>query len=162
MSRPKFLADVMLGRLTKWLRILGYDTEYDNRIDDGEMVRRCLLEDRVALTSDRRLIERRALRRWLLIESQDLFEQIGQVLRYTGHGVDPRFLLTRCLECNAKLETAFRDEIREKIPPYVYATQPRFKRCPECGRIYWGGTHKEQILKRLGGVDRKPEANNDS
>ena len=148
-SRPKFLADVMLGSLARWLRILGYDTAYDNRIEDDQMIARCRGEDRIALTRDRRLMERLQIDACLLIESEELFEQIRDVLRFIGHDIDPNRLLTRCLRCNAPLERVSKEGIRPQVPPYVFQTQSRFKRCPGCQRIYWGGTHRRNIYQRL-------------
>lgn len=148
-TEPRFLADVMLGTLAKWLRILGYDTAYDNRIPDDEIVSRCLREQRIALTRDTRLVERRALRRSLLIESVELGAQLRQVLSYLGREPDPSRLLTRCPECNSELDAAPPESVRDSVPPYVFQTQADFRRCLGCGRIYWGGTHREHIRSRL-------------
>jgi uncharacterized protein len=145
---PRFLADVMLGSLARWLRILGYDTEYDNRISDDEIVRRCIAEGRVALTRDVRLTERRRLRS-LLIESNQLGAQIREVLRFLGAEVEVERILTRCLQCNSPLLDAARDALRDRVPPYIYETQSKFKHCPACDRVYWGGTHRDHILARL-------------
>ena len=139
----------MLGTLAKWLRILGYDTAYDNRIPDDEIVSRCLREGRIALTRDSRLTERRAMRNALLIESTELGAQLRQVLSYLGREPDPSRLLTRCPECNSELAPATPDSVRNLVPPYVFETQTDFRRCPGCGRIYWGGTHREHIRSRL-------------
>ncbi|MEJ2081418.1 MAG: Mut7-C RNAse domain-containing protein [Acidobacteriota bacterium] len=68
----RFFADAMLGTLARWLRILGYDTEYQRDVDDDDLVRRCVAEGRIALTKDRRLVERRALHNALLIRSKRL------------------------------------------------------------------------------------------
>lgn len=139
----------MLGSLAKWLRILGYDVSYDNRIDDDEIVDRCEAENRVALTRDRRLIQRRRLRRFVFIRSNHLLGQIREVLSYLGEEIDAERVLTRCVECNALLETASKEAVRDHVPSYVYQTQNRFKRCPSCRKIYWGGTHREHMLEKL-------------
>lgn len=139
----------MLGSLAKWMRILGFDTAYNNRINDQELVERCLNEDRIALTRDRRLVRRRALRyRHLLIEGDDLGGQIGQVLRKFPE--PPREdLFSRCLRCNVLLVPLERERARDQVPLYVFRTQESFKRCPQCGRILWKGTHRNQILEQL-------------
>ena len=149
-TRPSFLADVMLGTLAKWLRILGYDTEYDNQIDDDAIVARCLEENRIALTRDSRLVERRALEEHhLLIRSQELRQQIHEVLRFLGSGVDSSLVFTRCVECNEKLSGVRKDDVIGQVPPYVYRTQRDFKRCPRCQKVYWRGTHREKMLNSL-------------
>ncbi len=139
----------MLGSLARWLRILGYDTAYDNRIEDDEIIARCRQERRVALTRDRRLTQRFQVSSWLLIEREELFEQIREVLQAIGHEIDLKRLLSRCLECNALLQTVAKEEIRLQVPAYVFKTRSRFKRCPGCQRIYWGGTHRRNIYQRL-------------
>lgn len=150
MSRPpKFLADIMLGSLARWLRILGYDTAYDNTIEDEELVRRCIAEGRVALTRDTRLARDRRLPCCLLIESNELEGQLQEVLAFTEEPVMGNRLLSRCLECNHPLEPVSAETIRDRVPPYVFQTQRRFHQCPACQRVYWGGTHREQILRRL-------------
>jgi len=138
----RFLADGMLGRLARWLRLLGYDTAYDNAADDLELARRARAEDRVLLTRDRELAARRGLRT-LLIESEVLQEQVRQVQQVWGPAPDPA--LSRCSLCNALLEPAAHAEVAERVPPYVLRTQERFCVCPTCGRAYWAGTHVERM-----------------
>lgn len=139
----------MLGSLAKWLRILGYDVLYDHQISDDEIIRRCRAENRIALTRDTRLIQRRSLENCLFISSNHLVGQIREVLDFLGQRVDPSCLLTRCVECNSVLEAISRDEVHDRVPAYVYQTQSRFKRCSSCQRVYWGGTHREHILEKL-------------
>ncbi len=139
----------MLGTLAKWLRILGYDTVYDNRIDDDEIVERCVREARIALTRDARLTERRLLRDALLIESTELGAQIRQVLTYLARDVDPARLLSRCVECNTVLQSVSAETVQTLVPEYVFRTQREFKQCPSCRRVYWGGTHRDAIQRRL-------------
>ena len=144
------LADVMLGSLARWLRILGFDTIYDNRIEDGEIARRCAAENRLALTQDRRLVERRLLReRSLLVQSVRLDEQLRETLDFLGRCAQADQILSRCLICNSPIRTLTKSEVRDRVPPFVFRTQQRFKYCPVCRRIYWGGTHRRRILRKL-------------
>ncbi len=139
----------MLGSLARWLRILGYDTAYRRAIEDTELVELCVREDRIALTRDRRLVRRRALSRWLLVEGVGLGAQLREVLRLTGDDPFHLPLLTRCVECNDRLEEAPEEAVAERVPPYVLQTQSRFLACPACQRVFWAGTHREKILRRL-------------
>jgi uncharacterized protein with PIN domain len=148
----KFFADVMLGTLARWLRILGYDTSYENNIDDDELVMRCINEGRVALTRDRRLARRRRLERCLLIEGDALSDQIVEVLKFTQDSVSPGLILSRCLECNERIEKVGKREIESEVAPYVFQTHNEFSRCPKCSRVYWAGTHRERILEQLRGL----------
>jgi uncharacterized protein with PIN domain len=149
LNRPKFYADVMLGTLARWLRILGYDTCYDNAIDDDTLVSRCNSDNRVALTRDRRLAKRNHLNYCLFIQSEKLPDQLAEVLRFTAESVMPELILSRCLECNVPIEEVEKERIKTEVPPYVFRTQSEFRRCPHCGRVYWAGTHRERILERL-------------
>jgi len=135
--------------LARWLRILGYDTSYEKSIDDNDLIEHCLREGRVALTRDRRLAERRLLEQCLYIEGNSLSEQLTEVLRFTRDSISPDLVLSRCLECNARIQEVEKESIRSDVPPYVYQSQGKFSRCLDCGRIYWAGTHRERILERL-------------
>jgi len=143
---PRLLADSMLGRLAKWLRLLGYDTAYDNRADDHELAHRARLEKRVLLTRDRELSARKGLRT-LLIESETLEEQVQQVIEQLGPpAADP---LSRCSVCNTPLELAEPEQVADRVPPYVLKTQRKLRICPGCGRVYWPGTHRDHMIERL-------------
>ena len=96
----KFAADCMLGTLAKWLILLGHDVAYFSRIEDGQLVRIARTEGRIILTSDRRLVQRRDARNHVLIASQDLTEQIRQVLRERGLRLRKDRLFRRCVKCN--------------------------------------------------------------
>lgn len=143
---PRLLADGMLGTLAKWLRLLGYDTAYDNQASDPELAHRARAEGRVLLTRDQELAARSGLRT-LLIESEVLEEQVEQVQDALAPPPQPPF--SRCPVCNTALEPVSREEIADQVPPYVLKTQTEFHRCPGCGRIYWPGTHVDRMRRRL-------------
>jgi uncharacterized protein with PIN domain len=147
-ANPCFFADAMLGRLARWLRILGYDTRYEAHIDDAELVRRALQEKRVILTRDRALPEEFRVSALVLVEAERPAEQLRELVR--RFQLDPEAkLFTRCSRCNANLEPVARDEIAGRVPQRVLRDQPRFKSCPNCGRIYWEGTHVERIRRAI-------------
>lgn len=152
----RLLADGMLGRLARWLRLLGYDTAYENDADDLELARRARAEGRVLLTRDRSLAARRGLRT-LLIESERVQEQVRQVVETLGPPSNPA--LSRCSLCNVPLEPATPRQVADRVPPYVLQTQKRFGICPACGRVYWAGTHLEHMKRYLGKslLSRLPE-----
>jgi len=142
----RLLADGMLGTLAKWLRLLGYDTAYDNAATDPELARRARAEHRVLLTRDRQLSVRRGLRT-LLIHSEILEEQIREVRDALGPAPDPS--LSRCAVCNTRLEPVSPAESADRVPPYVLRTQTEFHRCPGCERIYWPGTHLHAMRDQM-------------
>jgi len=132
----------MVGKLARWLRVLGFDVVYSNRIDDNELVRRAELENRVILTRDTGIRSTRTL----LIESDNYEDQIRQVIQALS--LKDFRVFTRCLECNGLLQPVSKEEVFERIPPYIYLTQDQFARCPDCGRIYWHGTHADEMRRR--------------
>ncbi len=144
----KFLADDMLGRLAKWLRILGYDTLYYNYIPDDELLSIAQSEERLILTRDTRLIKRRLARNYLLIQDDYWLNQLKQVVGELGLDTHAG-LLSRCSLCNRLLAVVEKSKIKARIPPYVYQTQSRFKQCPLCSHIYWPATHVENIIKQI-------------
>lgn len=150
MSTPRFLVDAMLGKLAKWLRIMGYDTLYDVRWDDDEIARRARAEGRVILTRDTGLVQRKGLR-VLFIESERWQEQVAQVLSaYGAPGTGP---FSRCPVDNTPLREISRELAARRVPPYVFQTQDRFRECATCGRIFWRGTHWERMQAKLKTLD---------
>lgn len=145
----RFAADSMLGRLAKALRMLGFDVSYDPFIEDSELIEQARGQNRVLLTRDTGLLRRRGLPRLVFVESDHLREQLAQVARELGLKLDKRAALTRCIVCNEPLEEVTREQVREQVPPYVYATQRAFARCRGCGRIYWPGTHVEAMQRKI-------------
>jgi len=143
---PRFVADAMLGRLAKWLRILGYDTLYNAALDDPALVRLARAEGRILLTRDTGLAQRRGVR-LVWIEREDLAGQLDQLGRELGLTAVAPF--TRCPVCNALLEPTPKYRAWGQVPTYVFATQNEFRRCPSCQRFYWRGTHWERMRELL-------------
>jgi uncharacterized protein len=144
----RFVADVMLGRLAKWLRIAGFDVLYSNKFTDDELIAISNLEGRVLLSRDTRLLIRKPVREFIFLKSQDIQKQIRQVFE-TMHISGLTSLLTRCLSCNEALVETPRESVRERVPAFVYETQSRFKSCPRCGKIFWAGTHRSAVVQTL-------------
>jgi hypothetical protein len=144
----KFLVDRMLGRLAKWLRILGYDAVYARISAPLGLMWEARRQGRFILTRDTRLARGRDAPPHLIVESDRFREQLRQVVRALG--LEPLSkLLTRCIECNRPLEGVAKERVRDKVPPYVWETQDSFLTCAGCGRVYWGATHREHILEEL-------------
>jgi uncharacterized protein with PIN domain len=154
----RFIADAMLGRLARWLRVMGYDTVYDAHIDDAELVLRAEREGRVLLTRDTILHRERQPRSCLVVESDSPLKQLGHVVQ--AFGLDwSKGLFTRCTRCNAILSRASGAEVGDNVPPRVLREQYRFARCTECGCIYWDGSHtrrmRDTLRRTLGVTDDK-------
>ena len=144
----RFAVDKMLGRLATWLRIIGQDAAYGAHLSGETLLRQARSEGRVLLSRDRRFIRRRTDVPLLFIEHDHFREQLQQVV--SAFGIDPfAEAFTRCARCNEPLAAVPREEITDRVPPYVLATQAHFVRCPRCHRIYWPATHHEHARKEL-------------
>jgi uncharacterized protein with PIN domain len=153
----KFIADSMLGRLARWLRLLGEDTLYFPSIEDSRLLRIAREENRTLLTRDTRLVKVKGLHNFLLLKENDPLQQLKTVI-ITFHlwpldhndrdGIETR-LYSRCSLCNGLLETVPLEQARPSVPDYVYRTSPDIKKCPRCDKFYWQGTHPEKLRKKL-------------
>ncbi len=136
----KFIADVMLGSLAKHLRLLGYDVLYDSTLNDNAIIRLALEQERVILTRDLPLTRRPLAANHMFVNDQILDLQIRQVV--SAYPLPPKVLpLTRCSGCNGVLVRILRNEVKDLVPEHVYEEQRQFWRCPDCGKVYWKGSH---------------------
>jgi len=145
----RFAVDRMLGRLARWLRVLGHDVAYGPRLGGRELVACARREGRMVLTRDTRLC-RDAAPPHLLVASDDFREQLREVAAAVPLG--PARLLARCLDCNSMLEDVERAAAERRVPPFVWSTHDRFLRCPRCDRFYWPATHRASMLRELAGL----------
>ncbi len=145
-----FLADVMLGKLAKWLRIIGYDAEYCRTVGGDELLRRAIAEDRQLLTRSTRLAGRAGLEnRICFIRANDPRRQVREVISRYELVITPGKPLTRCLICNRLLAETAPSLLVAQVPEYVRATQQVFLRCHGCGKVYWRGTHYRNMQERI-------------
>ena len=144
---PPMVADVMVGRLARWLRILGFDVLYSNRYTDAEIVHIAAAEQRTVLTRDRGLAAQLGADAVIFVHDDDLDSQVAEVLQRL-RGSELR-IYSRCPECNDPLRTVDRENVFDRVPPYVYLTQTAFAECRSCGRIYWRGTHAGRIEEKV-------------
>ncbi len=145
----RLLCDHMLGTLAKWLRFMGYDTTYPGPLDDTELLGLAEREDRILLTRDKELAGRspHALR----VRSDDLEEQIREVASSLHLKlVDP---LSRCSLCNTPLVAARPEDVGGLVPEGVRSRHTAFWRCPTCRKVYWQGSHWDQMVERLNHFD---------
>ena len=150
----RFIVDNNVGKLVKWLRLMGYDTLLFDSSDDSRMVHIALHQGRVILTRDTEIMERRVITTGrlnaILLTSEDPEQQIRQIIENLN--LDCQFRpFTLCLECNQPLTERNKGKVRERVPPYIFQTQSEFAQCPAYHRIYWKGTHWNSMTKRLEG-----------
>ncbi len=165
LEKPRFIADAMLGSLAKWLRILGFDTLYFKIIDDNELIKIARQEQRIILTRDTHLVKRKGIGNYFLISSNDTLKQLKEVLRMvcSKHGaadieegayclLPTTYFSPRCAKCNGELLSAGRESVVNDVPEHVFLNFNSFLKCKDCGKVYWGGSHKKIIDTKIHGV----------
>lgn len=152
----KFLADDMVGKLARRLRLAGYDTLYFKFIGDGEMVARARMENRIIITRDTKLTDKFHLDNVLVVGSEDPTRQFKQVVGAFGLDVKSR-AFSRCLECNELLGPVKKEDYEAEIPPRVYQLHNTFLRCPGCEKLYWRGSHFARLKETLSEAQGKAQ-----
>lgn len=139
--QKKLAADNMLGGLAKWLRLLGFDTCY---LKDSPIIP---IPDRILLTSRSHPTQKPMLEGWekVIFISEQSKNQLGDAIRGLNINVNDISLLTRCSLCNSELETISAEEVSGRVPEHIFHAHKGFSKCPDCGRIYWPGSHQERI-----------------
>jgi len=161
----KFIADNNVGKLARWLRLIGYDTLLFKQKNDGQMIKTALSEDRVILTKDSQFMKRRLVTssklKAILIKRDDPKLQVQEVVQTLNlnYHFKPFSL---CLECNQVLIARDKEELQNRVPAHVFETQTQYRECPSCHRIYWQGTHWQAMVKKLQDLQRRAGENHAS
>jgi uncharacterized protein len=146
-KQTKLIADVMVGKLARYLRMAGYDVAYINDADDDLIIQIAKKQGRVVLTRDTMMLERREFKNGILrsvfIMDDSLKDQLLQVKDELELILEPNLIL--CPVCNNLLEDVEKKSVKNKVPLYVYETRDDFKYCSRCGRYYWRGSHYDYI-----------------
>ncbi len=153
-ENPRFIVDHNVGKLAKWLRMMGYDTLFFSGDNDSRLIALARKEDRVILTKDTQIMRRRLVTngqiKTILIRDDKPEIQMHQVI--TTLNLDPQFRpFSICLECNQLLAERSKTQVKKLVPPYVFQTQSQYMECPTCHRIYWRGTHWQAMTRKLKG-----------
>jgi uncharacterized protein with PIN domain len=143
---PRFVADVHLGKLARFLRLLGFDTRYRNDLADAELVKISVRERRILLTRDLGLLKHKVLSRAHWVRATEAQAQLKEIVAALSlsRSCQP---FTRCMSCNGVLDPVPRAEIAEHVPAHVHRSFRRFARCRRCRRIYWRGTHFKRLTR---------------
>ncbi len=150
----RFAADRMLGKLAKWLRILGYDTLYSRTLSNDRFLA-LADEGRILLSRNTRLVGKVAPDGLIFIEANDPKMQLQGLIRLLGLKPDPDKFFSRCTVCNGLLEPVESEDVVGKVPDHIWTRHNRFSECKTCGRIYWPGSHltrSRREIRRLLGV----------
>jgi uncharacterized protein with PIN domain len=147
----KFLADGMLGKLARWLRMLGQDVIYSTQLSDNELLDLAKAESRVLLTKDFELYKR-AISRGLdafYVEGKTEAERLAEVAKRYGVELVVDMDKSHCPICNTKLQAAPKEQLKDELEPNTYTYYEKFWKCPNCGQVYWQGAHWKQITKTI-------------
>ncbi len=146
----KFLVDSMLGKLAKWLRLLGYDTIYTD-IKDYNKLQGFLQKDYIFLTRQHKWIHYRVLKDQAiyLVQANEPRAQLAEVMKKFKLEFSPQSFCSRCIVCNVVLVERQKEEIETYLPEYIRHTFSHFKVCPCCKRVYWSGSHQKRMQEFL-------------
>lgn len=140
----RFVADVHLGRLAAYLRMLGFDTLYPEDYRDEELARISSEEGRILLTRDRGLLKRSIVRRGCYVRATDPWEQLDEVIKRFNL-YDLLAKSQRCTGCNGELYPVDKAAVADRVLPSTYRCYDEFHLCAACGKVYWRGSHYEQM-----------------
>jgi len=153
LREPKFVLDVHLGRLTRYLRMLGFDALYSNHADDAALVRMSCEQNRILLTRDRGVLKHAAVTHGYWLRETDSRRQAAEIVRrfdLTG-SLQP---FTRCMACNELLGEVPLPEVRHLVPPCAAEGCDEFRQCPGCRRVYWRGSHYRRMQRWIEQLDQ--------
>jgi uncharacterized protein with PIN domain len=145
----KFICDDNLGKLAKYLRLLGFDTYFAEPIANADLLKTAAAEERFLITRDRRLMSKSHPFGVLLLEFDDPLAQLAASVTRLKLTIDTARLFSRCSRCNAPTRFVLKAEIAERAFPYILRTQDIISECPLCKRLYWRGTHYIRLLGKL-------------
>jgi len=147
----KFLVDSMLGKLARWLRMLGHDVTYNVQLCDNELLEIARKENRVLLTKDLELYKRGASRGIdsLYVEGKTESQRLAKIAKRYGITLAINMDISHCPVCNTLLESASKDQLSGELEKNTYTYYDKFWKCPNCGQVYWQGAHWKQINQTL-------------
>jgi uncharacterized protein with PIN domain len=153
----KFLADGMLGKLTRWLRMLGQDVEYSVKIIDSELLELAKNQNRVLLTKDLELYQRAIAKGLdaLYLEGKTESERLAELAKRYSLTLTIDMEASHCPICNTKLKATPKEQLQGELEKNTFTYYDKFWKCPNCGQIYWQGAHWKQITQTLTQAQQK-------
>ena len=147
----KFLTDGMLGKLTRWLRLLGYDVKYSRSLNDEQLIETAKRESRILLTRDLKLYRQATVQRInsFFVERTTEAKKLASLAKRFNLKLDFDATVSRCPKCNTQIKHIPKEKIVDKIPETTASYYDEFWQCPSCEKIYWQGAHWKRINKTL-------------
>ncbi len=141
----KFVVDAMLGKLAKWLRILGFDTQYVY-LKDPLRIEQFLREGRTIITRNQKW---KNIKGVVCIESNHLEDQMAEVAKKIDFSIDHSKLFTRCIRCGSVLTKVDKKDVFGQVPDYILDTAEGFSMCRKCGKVFWPGSHIGRMREKI-------------
>ncbi len=151
---PRFLLDVHLGRLARYLRLLGLDSHYSRHAEDAALAALAEAEERILLTRDRALLKRKSVALGRFLRADDPFEQLVEVTRAFAR-LEDLAPFTRCTRCNGRLAVVDKAAVVHRLEPLTRRYVDDFLRCEACGRVYWHGSHVTRMRALVARLRRR-------
>ncbi|MEN6318989.1 MAG: Mut7-C RNAse domain-containing protein [Syntrophaceae bacterium] len=147
--KVKFITDINLGKLLKWLRILGYDTVVYTHNANREFLRKAEKEERVVLTRKKDMATRQFSGCLVIINSDYVMDQLNEVMDKLSLSPDEERIFTICVKCNEQLMKAEKQEISGMVPEHILSNHSDFHICKRCNAVFWPGTHRDNVQNYL-------------
>ena len=147
----KFIVDGMLGKLTRWLRMLGHNVKYSHKLDDAQLIAIAKREKRVLLTRDLELYQQATAKgvQAFYVDGKTEAERLAQLAKKFGISLEIDMAVSRCPKCNAQVKPTSKENVKDKVEETTFAYYNEFWQCPKCGQVYWQGAHWKRIRKTL-------------
>jgi len=147
----KFIADGMLGKLTRWLRILGHNVKYSDKLDDSQLITIAKKERRILLTRDLELYQQATAKGVdaFYLEGQTEEKKLAKLAKRFDLRLDIDMATSRCPKCNSRVKPISKEKVEDKVEKSTFSYYNEFWECPKCGQIYWQGAHWTRIRKTL-------------
>ena len=151
LREPKFILDIQLGSLAKYMRLLGFDVTYKNGYRENEIIILSINERRTVLTKDRNLLKRNDVTHGYWIRNKEVIDQLKEVaIRFHLNNLIQPF--SRCMKCNTLLKKTEKKNIMERLEENTRNFFDEFFTCPSCNRIYWKGSHYQKMVKIINAI----------
>jgi hypothetical protein len=152
------MIDGMLGKLARWLRLIGNDAEYSTNLPDKELIRRASNGNMVLLTSDVNLYRMASSRGVVtyLVKGENEPERLARTVKRFNLQLEFNPSSSRCPKCGATITEVPKETVKNEVPPSTYETYERFWMCtnPNCGKVYWRGSHWKNIMEVLANTNK--------
>jgi len=144
----KFVLDVHLGRLAAYLRMLSFDTLYQNNYEDSELATISVAEQRILLTCDKKLLMRKVITHGYYVRERQPKKQLLEIIKRFNmlNGFKP---FTRCMSCNSEIKAVDKEAIKARLMPRTLKDYNEFWQCSTCKNIYWKGSHYQRMQEQI-------------